>query len=298
MHCTVKWHRSLTTQYCPIWTIAMIFKLKEYSVDSYTNFALSIQNPWEEERWEQKHCLLHIALFKRSWWFKIPQLFKPRERWVDLSDADWATVGLDGRKGYTQSIRKQYGFTVNEEAIHLYYGIQPGSWSRNDPKNSDHTKLFWLDWNQTERVRYDFFDVHGKFVTSAKDNKNGSCNFDAIERARALVPKIKFKFKDYDGEENTATCYIEEMEWQWGRGLFKWVRLFRKPIIRRRLDISFEKETGYNKNSWKGGVMGTSTDIAVGESALSAFTRYGTSEDRFKEYGMKNRGFTNIEIVG
>jgi hypothetical protein len=275
----------------------MMFKLKEYSTDGYANFALQIQNPWEEERWEAKHCLLNIALFKHSWWFKIPQLFKPRERWIDLSDKDWATEGLDGRKGYTESIRKQYGFSANGEAIHVYYGIQPGSWSSRDPENSDHTKVFWVGWNYTDRVRYDFYDLDGNKVASANDNKNGSCNFNAIESARNMVPKIKFKFKDYDGEENTATCYIEEMEWRHGRGIFKWVRLFRKPIIRRRLDINFEKETGYEKGSWKGGTMGTSTDIAVGESPLEAFTRYGTSEDRFKYHGMRNRGFTNIEIV-
>ena len=63
------------------------------------------------------------------------------------------------------------------------------------------------------------------------------------------------------------------------------------------LDLEFSKETGYEKGSWKGGTMGHSITIQYGEEPLEAFKRYGSDEDRYRNHGKKNRGFTNIEIV-
>lgn len=64
-----------------------------------------------------------------------------------------------------------------------------------------------------------------------------------------------------------------------------------------RLEIKFDKETGKEKGSWKGGTMGTSIDISVGESPLDAFTRYGTAVESTRNYKNTNRGFTDIKVV-
>lgn len=270
-----------------------MIKLKEHAIRDNWSFALSISNPWDDDPWDDKCCLLHIAFFKHSYWFKIPQLFKPKEKWVDLSHYDWATE-RDGKKGYTDYIRRDYGFSVDKEALHIKYGIQPMSWSRDDPENSDHSKCYFIPWNQTRRVRYDIFDCDGNYHMSVNDKPNGAIDFDAIHKARETVKKSKFKFNDFDGEEIIVTCYIEEMVWKYGTGLFKWVGWIRKPIIRRTLDLDFNKEIGYEKGSWKGGTTGHSVEIAVGESALSALQRYGSDVDSYKHHGRKPRGFSNI----
>ena len=63
------------------------------------------------------------------------------------------------------------------------------------------------------------------------------------------------------------------------------------------MSMKFSKEVGYEKGSWKGGTLGHSIEISPGESALNAFIRYGTSIDQYKNYGMKPRGFSNVEII-
>lgn len=277
-----------------------MIRLKSCHTQDSNRFALSISNPYEDDHGPEK-CNLNIALFKKSWWFEIPQLFKPIKKWVDLSDQEWASAGKDGKKGYFSRIRREYGFSVDYEALLIRYGIQPGSWSRNDPKNSDHSLCYFIPWNETRRVRYEFFEElpdgeHVK-VCSVSDNPNGSIRFDDIEEARSLVPKISFTFNDYDGEEIEATCYIEEMEWRYGVKMFKWVSLFRKPIIKKKLDISFNKEVGRQKGSWKGGTTAHAIVMLHGETAEQAFIRYGNQMNYEKYHGDVQRDFTNIKKV-
>lgn len=269
-----------------------MFKKTEHAIRDNWSFGITIMNPFDD--YCDDHCLLHVEFFKNSIWYKIPKIFKPRKKWVDLTDRDWATPDKDGHKGYFNNIRRKYGFSMTNENIFIYYGIQPMCWIANDPKNSDHTKLYNWPWNETRRVRYDFYDLNGNYFCSANDNENGSVNFKSIEDARNMVPKVKFKFNDFDGEEIIAECYIEEMEWRYGTGLFKWLRYIRKPIIRRTLDLSFNQEIGYEKGSWKGGTIGHAIDLLPNEEPIEAFLRYGSADDRYKNHGTKNRGFSNV----
>ena len=258
--------------------------------DSWSRWSIGITSSSEGN-----HSTFYLALGRHSWYIKVPQIVKPKEKWIDLSKQDWASVGKDGRKGYTDRIKRDYGITISDEYVHVHYGIQPGNWTSGDPKNSDHTKLFEIPWRMHRRVRYDFYRPDDTLFTTVKEGIR--LDFDAIREAESTTPKSKFKFKDFDGEENVAICHITEMEWHYGTGFWKWIGYFRKPIICRSLNIEFEKETGRQKGSWKGGTMGTSTDIKIIQSALSAFTKYGTSETREKYHGMVNRGFTDIVEV-
>lgn len=245
-------------------------------------FALQVGTDYNEG----PDCWLEVAAFSRAWWFKIPRILKPEER----------QVTLDARS-YTRTIRRQYGFSVDREALHLYYGIQPGEcWSR-DPKNSDHSTCYFIPWNETDRVRYDFLNLDGSLFRRVHDNPNGSCRFDDIRSARAEVPKIRFKFNDCDGEEVLATCYLSEMEFRYGTGLFRWVRWLRKPIIIRALDLEFSSGVGYDKSSWKGGTIGHSVALLPGETPREAFIRYGSDTDHYRSVGSRGRAFSNIQEV-
>jgi hypothetical protein len=233
-----------------------------------------------------KSCWLELAAFSRALWFRIPGILKPAQRHVTTKMGS-----------YTDTIRRQYGFSINREALHLYYGMQPGYWSRDDPSNSDRSACWFIPWNQTDRVRYDFLNLDGSLFRRVHDNPNGSCRIDDIRSAEKDVPKVKFKFNDYDGEEITATCYLYEMEWRYGIGLFRWVRYFRKPIIHRCLDMQFSSDIGHNKSTWKGGTIGHSVELLHGESALEAFIRYGSEIERYREVGSQSRAFSNITEV-
>ena len=220
---------------------------------------------------ESEYNSLTIGKFR----IRMPQWIKP---WVDPS------------KSYRDTHAKRYGFTVFEEYVHTYFG--PQTWDSLTSK----CKLFEIPWIATRRVRYEFLNVDHSHFCFVADNPNGSIRFDDIEDARKRVPKVKFMFKDYDGEINFATCYLEEMEWRYGTGLFKWIGLLRKPIISRRMDLDFEKEVGPQKGSWKGGTLGHSIEVSPGESMLDAFIRYGSEDDHAKYRGKYNRGFSNIRV--
>ena len=103
--------------------------------------------------------------------------------------------------------------------------------------------------------------------------------YDSPERAarddlEKSCPTVEFTFRDFDGEEIIATTKIEEREWKFGTGYFKWLSMFRRPKVRRVLDLSFSAETGRRKGSWKGGTVGHSIEMIPGELHEAAFRRY------------------------
>jgi hypothetical protein len=274
-----------------------MFELTEYTNDkNYCGYSFEVSTPHnydEMEEDERKYCQLHIRLGTQSWWWKIPELFNPKKEWVDTSQYSWSTKN----GGYWNYIPKQYGFHIQDEYIHVNYGIQPGCWSSTDKINSDHTKLFPIPWKEKTYIHEACFTPNWELWDLVKPEKSGRLNFDRLELARNEVPKIKFKFNDFDGEEIIATCHISERRYEYGSGWFKWLGYFVNPLISRTLEIEFDEEVGYEKGSWKGGILGHSIDIEYGESPLEAFKRYGSAEDRYKNYGTKNRNFSNIQTL-
>ncbi|WP_370281967.1 hypothetical protein [Pseudooceanicola sp.] len=75
------------------------------------------------------------------------------------------------------------------------------------------------------------------------------------------MPTVDFRFKDFDGEELTASTRIEEYEHKFGTGWFSWLSLFRRRRVRRSLDIRFSGETGRRKGSWEGGSLSSTRSI-------------------------------------
>lgn len=115
----------------------------------------------------------------------------------------------------------------------------------------------------------------------------------------AAVPKAIFEFEDYDGKRIKATTHIAEWEWKFGEGSFKWLSIFRKPKIRRSLDIQFSEEVGPEKGSWKGGTIGHSIDMTEGELHESAFRRYCEQEhnSKHRQYKIKFVGVSQLITV-
>lgn len=110
----------------------------------------------------------------------------------------------------------------------------------------------------------------------------GSAKWEAYQDAKNACPVVRFSFKDFDEQELIATTRIEEREWRFGTGWFKWLSWLRRPKIRRSLDIEFSGETGPEKGSWKGGTVGTGIDMSPGEDHESAFRRYCNEQHRSK----------------
>lgn len=256
-------------------------RVEHYKRDHWFSFALGIQNPYERDHWEKPYCQLHIAAFGHSWWIKIPELFKPRTKWIDLSKESWATVGKDGRKGYTEQIRRDYGFSFDKEAIHIHYGIQPGSWSSRDPKNSDHTKVFWWPW-RLEIVRHDLLlpngDVYWRNTFPRKGKKHLHWYEVFSQDTKSDVTTEVAQFVDLEhftkdqGHKQVARVRLTGEEREWRPKWTSWLPIFRH--VSRVVDCNSDVELGTKAGSWKGGMMGWSCDWREDESMEDAFRRW------------------------
>jgi hypothetical protein len=259
-------------------------RIQHYSNRGYWTFGISVQTPYELDHGEKPYCHLNVSFFDHSWWIKIPEIFKPKTYWVDTSNDHW---NKDRPKpcGFTESIRKQYGFTFTGNGLHTYYGIQPGSWSRNDPENSDHSKLFWYPW-RLEIVRHDLLypngDVYHRNIYPRKDEKHihwwevledwpTKEDKDRVEAQVAEFVTLEH-YNKTDGKLQKARIRLcgEEREWRpkWTR----WLPIFK--FKKRVVDCSSDTELGTRAGSWKGGMMGWSCEWYEDETMHEAFWRW------------------------
>lgn len=194
---------------------------------------------------------------------RMPNIIQPyRVKHVARWDA--ATVERMGRDWYFETHPREYGFCLSDGHLILYFGAQTNdsittqSWSR------------FLPWTQWRHVRDSWYGLQGEHLRTAPASEK----FDVRREFEKTMPKALFEFEDFDGKVITATTHVEECEWRFGTGWFKWLSLFRKPRIRRSLDIRFSAEVGPEKGSWKGGMVGHGIDMLPGELHEAAFRRY------------------------
>lgn len=217
----------------------------------------------------------HLTVYAFAWVARVrmPALLKPWRRWVDTSRYEWASPA----GGYFDEHPREYGFSLSDGFLQVFMGAQTGdssttqSWSKH------------LPWTQWRFHRISLYGTNGaEFWTQIERRGHKHRNFDAQREAEALCDKAVFLVDDYDGQRLTVTTHIEEREWKFGDGWFKWLSLFRKPMVRRSLSISFDKECGPEKGSWKGGLCGTSIAMLPGELHEAAFRRYCEQEHSAK----------------
>lgn len=153
----------------------------------------------------------------------------------------------------------------------------------------------FLPWKQWRHVRRSLYADTGKLWASFsdRDRRSKKWTWNDEYKAKEECPKLHFGFEDYDGEMIIATTCIEEREWHFGEGWFKWLSFFRKPLIRRSLDLRFNEEVGPEKGSWKGGTTGHGIEMLPGEMHEAAFKRY-CAEERDARRGRKYR----IKYIG
>lgn len=219
-----------------------------------------------------------LMLYARRWVIRLalPQIVPPyRER----IHADWdaATVARLGRDWYWHVDSRQFGFLLSDGYLSLFYGRQ------SDDSSTERRRGWFLPWTQWRFVRHSFFGLDGEHLRTDRE----SSSFE-VRRAQSeaqtefrelMLPKAHFEFVDFDGAHITASAYIEEREWRFGTGLFRWLSLFRRPKVRRSLDIWFSAEVGPKKGSWKGGMRGHGIEMLPDELHEAAFRRYCAEHD-------------------
>lgn len=205
---------------------------------------------------------------------RLPNILQP---WRIRHKANWdaATIDRLGRDWYYETHPREYGFSLSDGFFQLFLGpqthdsITTKSWAKH------------LPWTQWRHVRYSLYRPDGSHFWTQHDAP-GIERYEEQSKAEEACPKVAFAFDDFDGERITATCHVEEREWRFGEGWFKWLSLFRRAKISRSLSLRFSAEVGPEKGSWKGGTVGHGIDMVAGESCESAFRRYCEREHRSK----------------
>lgn len=230
----------------------------------------------------------HLTAYAFGWVARLtlPTKIKPWRMWVDTSRYEWSK---GPGSGYWEVDAREYGFSLHEGFLQVFHGPQT-----NDSVTTKNT-AWHLPWTQWRHVRKSLYDGDGKHFWTEWGRPRGFPFRDSWEVGRAAekaCPAAVFEFDDYDGERIRATCRVEEREWRFGTGWFKWLSLFRKPKIRRSLDLEFSAEVGREKGSWKGGTLGHGIEMLAGETPEAAFRRYCEQEHRSKS------GPFRIKFVG
>jgi len=218
----------------------------------------------------------HIAIFAFGWRLicELPQIVPHyRERHVvQYWREDF--IARMGRDWYDELFSREYGFSFNDGNLYLHFGPQTHS------SNTTKSRCIFLPWRSWRFIRHSLFDLTGgHFHTESERYRNA---WPANQAVKDACPVVRFHMEDYDGQQITATTRIEEREWRFGTGWCSWLSWFRRPNIRRSLDIEFSSETGREKGSWKGGTVGTGIDMLPGELHESAFRRYCDQSHRSK----------------
>lgn len=198
-------------------------------------------------------CKLRFTLLGHTFIIGLPQILNPAYK-----------IKRYQNSSYIEFYDRQYGFSLNEGYLSCLYGEQTHDSCTNKQKG------WFLPWTQWRHVRISFYDSELNHYKTVYDSDGWGAQFEA----RDNCPTVKFVFRDFDGEELVATTNIQEREWRFGTGKFKWLSVFRKPMIERSLDITFSGETGKRKGSWKGGTVGHSIKILPNENHENVFRRY------------------------
>jgi hypothetical protein len=235
------------------------------------------KNPWGSGTFEislnsgyDEYPGNHLLLRGFSWTVivELPDLIAPyRER---VYPREWKNH--EGRTYYDNEYNRRYGFYSCEGHFNVMYGRES-----NDSKTEQRWSTF-LPWTQWRHVRQSWYGLAGEHLASVYDADErlgtGPSRWEREREIAERTPTVAFTFLDYDGEPITATTKIEEREWRFGTGWCRWLSWFRRPMIKRSLDIQFSAEVGPRKGSWKGGTLGHSIQMLPGELHRDAFLRY------------------------
>lgn len=163
----------------------------------------------------------------------------------------------------------RYGFYTFEDVLVVNYG-------KNEFNSSDCCyRQYRNPFRYYEYITRRYFDKSGNELSPGQIGRDNDYNPD--------FPMHEATIRDlYDDSVIPVRYYEYHLEHRIGFGIFKFFRLFAKPMITRRFEIIFSHPFGSRKNSWKGGTTSSSRPIT------------GTIHDEFRAAALKD-GFEILE---
>lgn len=247
--------------------------------ETYRHKAIVLRSRGEEDG-DGGQCSLRISMGKATLIISLPNIVQPERKKVYPSSWDAATVERLGRNWYWHVTPRQYGFSLSDGFLSVYYGRE------THDSSTEQRWGYFLPWTQWRHVRHSLYGLHGEHYRTDPKSTGGSLgeprSWEAWREIEKNCPTAAFEIEDFDGQHLVATTRIEEHEWHFGTGWFKWLSWFGRPKIRRSLNIELSDEMGREKGSWKGGTIGTSIEMTQTELHESAFRRFCEQDHRSK----------------
>lgn len=229
---------------------------------------------------ENPGCGLYLRAFGWTLRVRLPAVVKPWRKKVAATYWDAATIERMGRDWYWEVHPREYGFRLSDGFFQVFLGAQT-----HDSTTTKSWSTF-LPWTQWRHVRRSLFDEKGDHFSTEWDRPRGF-KYRDVWGARTAVeeacPSVAFEFDDYDGKRIKAETRIEERQYKFGQGWFRWLCLFRRDRLHRSLKLEFSEEVGPEKGSWKGGTVGHGIEMLPGELHEEAFRRY-CEQDHHSKY--------------
>lgn len=220
---------------------------------------------------DRSRAYLALGLLRRQLVLWLP-------RWLDFPKK--ITVPPSNvHQGYTYNRRREFGFTWNNNHVSFKYGEQA------DDSSIDRYKGFFIPWNERRFSHRTFYTLdwkeHGRVEDAflvhlpVEERQRLRSTMRAVEdEMRRSTPKTVFQFADFDGEIIEATCFFEGRSFARGTGWFKWLQHVFPMEHHISMDITFSKEVGKRKGSYKGGTIGHGIEVSHGETPEACFRRY------------------------
>lgn len=232
---------------------------------------------------EGRGCSLRISAFGGTMIVALPDWVLRPERKKVFPKWDVATVKRLGRDWYWDITKREFSISLNDGFLQIHYGRV------THDSSTEQRWSYFLPWTQWRHVRHSLYALDGRLYANLPQNIRWDDPQRDAERAlESACPKAVFSFTDFDGEALTAATSIQEREWRFGTGLFKWLSLFVPNKVIRSLNIEFSGETGRRKGSWKGGTIGHSSTMIRDDTPFTAFARY------CREHEMNFTGWVNL----
>jgi len=212
-------------------------------------------------------CHLRMQAFGWTLICEMPAVIKPWRRWVDLSGRDWAKSA-----GYWDVHPREYGFSLHDGFLAVKFGAQTMDSSTTEDWG------YFLPWTQWRTVSNRLYHADGTLAADV-----ASMKWEHRFAVQDAVTRYEFQVEDFDGEVVTVRARYGETERRLGTGWFRWLGYLRPKKVYRGLTLDFDKEVGRDKGSWKGGMIGHSTEMLPGETPEQAMRRYCGQEHRSRK---------------
>lgn len=212
--------------------------------------------------------------YERSEWIQIYRAWDGIRFMIGIGSYFDRRIQLSICLGFVQFYIDLPIYTKYDECDPPRYGFYyyaSGLWFCLGTKVKKISMPYEYDWLRTSCLRKDGTWEH-------ETNGNDKSFYEDKWKDILWIERHAYRYTLKDGtiQQRIATIRVEEREWR--QRWLKWTTLF--SMVRKSINIDFDKEVGERTGSWKGGVLGCSYHMKHGELPIHTLRRM-ESERKF-----------------